>query len=245
MSPKMRNIGGPAVSLALLVAALVFGAAVAAAETVPPAGTRVSAQGTSSTDAEDANTTPGISALEKRVEDVVEAHGEEKCRRAGMVRYHGQCMAPEDRNILFETEIRHVESLLQEALTQYQTTDAQTLALSFREVEEFVATFQPREVMDERLAGKLILVLGYLYMPADRLIAELRNTEKTGGLFEFLDRQERLAAFSEQVHIPLMQLFGERIDDYVARYGYERFARLMRDNGLADVLEEVETESPR
>jgi len=187
---------------------------------------------------------PAVRRLKDKAQIMIDAHEREICREKGLVRYHEQCMTIENRNKLFEMEIRHVEDLLGEAIKLYATTSLKDVDTVFHQAEEFAAKFETDEIMDERIEEKLLLILGFLYVPTDRIDREMKremeNPKATEQPIAFFERYTRMQAFVEQLHIPLMSLLGERMDAYVVRHGGEKFEKLMADNSLGSILDHLE-----
>ena len=187
---------------------------------------------------------PAIEILRLRVDKMVDARPEEECLKRGKIRYHGKCMETSERDMLFEWEIRHVEALIGKAHTLYQGVSLDRIAMLFKETEEFVQKFESDTTMDRHMEEKMLLLLGFLYVPADELnqgmSRKLDEQAKENDPFVFLKEYGRMDGFSRQVYIPLMRLLGRKIDAYVIRHGREEFDRLMADNNLSYVLRELE-----
>ncbi len=187
---------------------------------------------------------PEARMLKQQVREMIGSFQAGQCGKKGLVSYHGKCMEAEEKSALFELEIRHVEILLNQTREIYKATAPESVALAFHEAEEFVSRFEADRIIDDRMAEKLLLLLGFLYTPVDTLAKQMReeleDPEAPEDILVFLDRRERMNSFLEEVHIPLMRLLGKRIDAYIARHGKEKFDRLMADNSLADILKHLE-----
>jgi hypothetical protein len=182
--------------------------------------------------------------LERRTRRALGSYHDKVCAEVGLVRYHGKCIKPEERSFLFETEIRHVESLLNEAIRLYQIATPEEIAFSFNHADRFIDKFEFDEVIDERMAKKIILLLGYIFIPAEKWDRELRQTLQEKPVptdpMAFLTQQKRMESFSRQVYVPLMTRLAEQMAEYESQYGKEDFRRFMRDNGLEDILADLE-----
>lgn len=118
---------------------------------------------------------PAVRRLKDKAQIMIDAYEKEKCREKGLIRYHEECMTIENRSKLFEMEIRHVEDLLGEAIKLYATTSLKDVDTVFHQAEEFATKFEADEIMDERIEEKLLLVLGFLYVPIDRISREMKQ----------------------------------------------------------------------
>lgn len=162
---------------------------------------------------------------------------EVESERTGLVKYHGKWMTVKEKNALFEVEIMHAQRLLDEASALYRTDSPEDIALLFKQTEQFVSNFEDGEVMDKRLEEKLLLLVGFLYVSADRSVAEMKlDLEKQTELIAFPEKHKRLEEFSREVHFPLMRLLASQMVAYVSRNGREKLDKLMVDNNLGDVL---------
>ena len=179
-------------------------------------------------------------SLERQTRRALGSYHEKVCVEMGLVRYHGKCMKAEEKAFLFDIEVRHVENLLHEAILLYQAATPEEVAFAFDHAENFIDKFELDEVIDERITEKTILLLGFIFRPADKWNREMREALRKDKLpknpIDFLKRQKKTEDFSEQVYIPLMKLLAEQIADYEMQNGKEEFNRLMADNGLGDIL---------
>ncbi len=165
-------------------------------------------------------------------------------KATGLEFYHGRWMKSEDKAKLLRMEITQVERLLDTVVKMNETATAEDIALWAYQGNQLLSKFQPEEVMDKIMAEKALILLGFLHQASDRALAEMKLTldDHPGegeGLLAFLQAYERSGAFSSEVHIPLMRLFGKHINDYVSRYGTEAFEKLMKDNGLPVIPEKL------
>ena len=167
-----------------------------------------------------------------------------KCEETGSVRYHGECMTAREKNSYVDSEIIHIQKLLDEAQAQYRTIPAERLALMFKQTEDFARKFEHDEPIDEHIEEKMILLLGFLYMPAERLAKEMKmrveQKRLAGNPIAVLEEHDKAEAFSARVHVPIMTLFGERIRIYVSHHGRKQFEKLMFDNSLGDIVRLLE-----
>ena len=178
------------------------------------------------------------------LKQIRESFEEEKCKNQGMVRYHGRCMKEKDKLARLEMELKHVENLLYEAILLYRTDSPEVVGWMFQRTEEFVDEFSKDPVMDRRIAEKVLLLLGYIYLSADRLANEmkvaLKEQEKGEKSLSFLNEYAQMEFFSVHVHNPILELFGKQIDTYISLYGRGAFAKFMIDNNRQDILENLD-----
>lgn len=169
---------------------------------------------------------------------------EKKCKNLGMVRYHDRCMKAEDKLARLEIELKHVENLLHEATLLYRTDSPEMVGWMLQRSEEFVGEFSEDRVMDRRIAEKALLLLAHIYLPANRLANEmkaaLKEQKKGENPLSFLDAHAQMEVFSVRVHNPVMELFGKQIDTYISLYGRRAFEKLMTDNDLQDILNDLD-----
>ncbi len=193
---------------------------------------------------QDAASDPEIRRLEERAKVMINAFEEERCRKRGMVRYHGTCMEEEERSALFELEIRHLESLLGDAISMYEIATPEDVGWAFHQAEQFADKVEQDEVIDERIEEKLLLLLGFIYKSSDRLANEMKremqNPKGPGEMLAFLEKRERMNAFLNQVHIPLMRLLGKQMDAYVLWHGMKGLEKLLTNNSLREILIQIE-----
>jgi len=185
-----------------------------------------------------------VERLKEKAGVMIGTFEEERCRKKEMVRYHGKCMKTEERDTLFELEIRHVESLLNDAIALYETATAEDIDWVFHRADQFAGKFEADEVMDERIEEKLLLLLAFTHKSADRLAksmkSEMNNAGTPEGAFAFLERYGRTEAFLNQVCIPLMRLLGKQMDAYAVRHGRKKLEKLLANNSLGDILSQLE-----
>ncbi len=185
-----------------------------------------------------------VERLKEKAGVMIGTFEEERCRKKEMVRYHGKCMETEERDALFELEIRHVESLLNDAIALYETATAEDVDWAFHQADEFADKFEADEVMDERIEEKLLLLLAFIHKAADRLTksmkSEMNNAGTPEGTFVFLEKYGKTEAFLNQVCIPLMRLLGKQVDAYAVRHGRKELEKLLADNSLGDILSQLE-----
>ena len=169
---------------------------------------------------------------------------EDECGRMGMIRYHRNCMTIKGKTSLVELEIRHVQRLLDESYALYQLGSPEGTALLFKQTEEFMSQFELDDTMNKHIKEKLLLLLGFLYLAADRTAKEMRQDllkqTEIGDPVVFLEKHGRLHAFSTEVHIPLMRFLAREIDEYMLLNGQEKFDKLMRENRLGCLLQDLE-----
>jgi len=184
-----------------------------------------------------------LKAVLEKAKVALESYESERCREKNLVRYHGKCMEFEERNALFELEVRHVETLLVEAIEIYNTASLQEVDWMFNKADQFMSKFHENEIMDRRIADKVLILLGFIYLSSERmsesLEIELEEMEKSEKLVDILEGRKKVEAFSLRVHVPLMDVFGKQIDAYISRYGRRSLATLMIDNSLTEVLNKL------
>lgn len=165
------------------------------------------------------------------------------CSDGEMESYHGKCISADEKAALIEIEIRHVEMLISKALSLYQSPSPEVVAMTFKQTSDFLDTFEADAAIDDRIEKNILLLLGFLYGPTVEAAKELKSVVETSAVDEgslaFLDALKRLDDFRAQVQIPLMRLLGEKLDAYEVRNGRKEFERLMVDNGLGHILEEL------
>ncbi|MBI4832993.1 MAG: hypothetical protein HY801_15855 [Candidatus Lindowbacteria bacterium] len=111
----------------------------------------------------------------------------------------------------------------------------------FKQTEQFVKKFDADESVDEHIQEKTLLLLGFLYPPADRIAKEMkREIAELKDPLEFPEKHRRLEAFSTEVYVPLMELLSKRVGAYVSRHGKEKLDKLFIDNDLTDLLQHLE-----
>ncbi len=182
--------------------------------------------------------------LESILKEMIGFLKEEKCKNLGMVRYHDRCMKAEEKLARLEVELKHVENLLYEATLLYRTDSPEMVGWMFQRSEEFVGEFSEDRVMDRRIAEKALLLFGHIYLPANRLANEMKDAlkgqEKEEKPLLFLDAHAQMEFFLVRVHNPTMDLFGKQIDIYISLYGRRAFEKLMIDNDLQDILDDLD-----
>lgn len=185
----------------------------------------------------------GTRKLKDKAQVMIDAFEKETCRNRDMLRYHGKCMREDERDALFELEIRHVESLLNDAIALYRNATPEDVGWVFHQAEQFLDKFEPDEIMDERIEEKLLLLLGFTYKPADRIAKQMKlemaDPAAAAGTLALLEQYSRTQGFLDQVHIPLMKLLGNRMDAYAVRHGTQKLEKLLVNNGLGEIFGEA------
>jgi len=185
-----------------------------------------------------------VRALDRGVDEEIEKDLAEACSNGEMQPYHGRCIRADEKIALIEIEIRHVEMLINKALTLYQSSSPELVAMTFKQTLEYLDKFEADTVIDNRIEKNNLLLLGFLYGPTVEAGEELKAVIETSALEEgplaFLDAHKRLDDFRAQVQIPLMRLLGEKLEIYELRNGRKEFERLIVDNSLGHILEELE-----
>jgi hypothetical protein len=160
------------------------------------------------------------------------------CGEQGLVRYHGKCISPTEKAARIELEIIHAQKLVNEARNLYENASEYQVALLFDQTKQFLADFRSDDEVDEHLEEKILLLLGFLYLPADMLFKDMQRSVKDERNREnFLADHERLEKFSAEVHTPLLRLLAQKMVAYAERHGEENLRRLLSDNHLRPLLD--------
>jgi hypothetical protein len=134
--------------------------------------------------------------------------------------------------------------LLDESYALHRTGSPEEVALLFKQTEDCMGRFELDETMNKHIEEKLLLLLGFLYLAADRIAKEMKQEllkqTKIENPIAVLEGHKRFQSFSTEVHVPLMSVLGKRINAYVSRNGEEEFNELMTDNALGGVLRQLE-----
>lgn len=169
---------------------------------------------------------------------VAEGFQASRCGEEGLVRYHGKCISATEKTARIELEILHAQKLLAEAHSLYENSSEYQVALLFDQTKQFLAEFRPDDEINQHIEEKVLLVLGFLYVPADALFKEMQHKvrdEKNRA--DFLMDHERLEKFSAEVHAPLLRLLAQKMVDYAERHGEKNLKRLLMNNNLGTLLD--------
>jgi hypothetical protein len=153
-------------------------------------------------------------------------------------------MTENEKTVMFEAEIVRVGRLIDAAVAMYRTATPEDVASVFHEYEELMAQFEADRFVDERIAKKTIVLLGFLYLSADTVLqqikSELNNLESSQDPFSFMRTQLKLARFSEDTYTPIANALALHIRAFIDQRGEERFETFMRENRLDGVLRKLE-----